>query len=255
MPPGSPFAAGGDPPRWRASALLSLSSASGVADVAFLGRSAAYTAASARYDDIVDGVYLSSSAPGREPLRVLATGDAAAPVDVEAPTDAVVTALQLSGEALRGDWLAVQMTTSSADGSEVASGVYTARLDRSHAFSATFREPRGSPWWVEVGVSTTGPLRGVEARVDDGGWLSLDLLALFTHAKGNESWVEVTVRATAPLAGVDARADFGAWQPLASTPWGTWGAVVYVPDGSQVDFRARSPDDDVVTAGGYRWPR
>lgn len=78
--------------------------------------------------------------------------------------------------------------------------------------------------------------------------------ATFSPRPGNEWWVETRVSATEPLAGVDARIVGAEWHALTLRSWGAWAASFHVPDGSLVEFRARSTDGDVATSGRYLWP-
>lgn len=81
-----------------------------------------------------------------------------------------------------------------------------------------------------------------------------DFTATFSGVKGNEWWVQVSVSANEPLAGVDARVDCGAWVSLTDQGWG-WAKSFHVPDGSKVDFRARSTTGAVDGSGtAYVWP-
>ena len=81
-----------------------------------------------------------------------------------------------------------------------------------------------------------------------------DFSATFRTNGGNEWWVAVKVDANQPLAGVDARANGGAWRALSLRSWGEWAASFHVPDGSVVEFRARSTSGGEAVSGGYRWP-
>ena len=78
--------------------------------------------------------------------------------------------------------------------------------------------------------------------------------ATFRPKAGNQWWVETYVDANEPLAGVDARVVGGPWHALAKRSWGAWAASFHVPDGSHVEFRARSADGDSDLSGRYRWP-
>jgi hypothetical protein len=78
--------------------------------------------------------------------------------------------------------------------------------------------------------------------------------ATFSGAKGNQWWVQVNVAANQPLAGVDARVNCGSWVALTLQSWGGWAKSFHVPDGSKVDFRARSTTGATDTSGGYIWP-
>lgn len=42
------------------------------------------------------------------------------------------------------------------------------------SFTATFNNPRGNNWWIEVNVSSNGTLAGVDARVSGGAWQALN---------------------------------------------------------------------------------
>ncbi|HEX2021821.1 MAG TPA: VCBS repeat-containing protein, partial [Candidatus Thermoplasmatota archaeon] len=50
-------------------------------------------------------------------------------------------------------------------------------------FSATFRNPRGNEWWIEVDVSSTSSLAGVDARVNGGAWTALEKKSWGSWAK------------------------------------------------------------------------
>ena len=78
--------------------------------------------------------------------------------------------------------------------------------------------------------------------------------ATFHKPSGNEWWVQVYVDANEPLAGVDARVDGGAWRALELKSWGAWARSIHAPEGSIVEFRARSADGDTDLSGKYRWP-
>jgi hypothetical protein len=78
--------------------------------------------------------------------------------------------------------------------------------------------------------------------------------ATFTGVKGNEWWVQANVAANQALAGVDARVNCaGTWHPLTKQGWGGWAASFNVPNGSKVDFRARSTSGASDLSGGYIW--
>ena len=80
-----------------------------------------------------------------------------------------------------------------------------------------------------------------------------DFTATFTPTSGNEWWVQVKVSASQSLAGVDARVNGGAWQPLTLRSWGDWAASVHAPQGSVVQFQARSTSGATALSGCYRW--
>ncbi len=83
--------------------------------------------------------------------------------------------------------------------------------------------------------------------------------ATFTNVKGNEWWVQAHVRANSghTIIGVEVRVDGGAWQPLAKQSWGThdWALSTHLPEGSRLEFRARSGVDGAseLSDGCYRW--
>ena len=81
-----------------------------------------------------------------------------------------------------------------------------------------------------------------------------DFDATFDAKGGNEWWVQVDVDANQALAGVDARANGGAWHALTLRSWGDWAGSFHVPDGSIVEFRARSTSGESEISGGYVWP-
>lgn len=80
--------------------------------------------------------------------------------------------------------------------------------------------------------------------------------AEFRPTAGNEWWVQVRVDSSKPLSGVHARVgDTGTWMPLAKKSWGDWAASFHVPQGSLVEFRARSTDGFFdLSEGAWRWP-
>ena len=78
--------------------------------------------------------------------------------------------------------------------------------------------------------------------------------ATFKNVRGNVWWVEADVFANEWLAGVDARVGSGPWVPLTKQSWGSWAKSMSAPEGSVVQFRARSLDGDVATSATYTWP-
>lgn len=86
---------------------------------------------------------------------------------------------------------------------------------------------------------------------DDSSSSALD--AAFSTSGGNEWWIEVYVDANERLAKVDARIDGGQWQSLEHKDWGSWAQSYHAPEGSHVEFRATSSDDDTVLSPTYRW--
>lgn len=173
------------------------------------------------------------------------------------------------------------------------------------AFNATFEVPSTvNEWWVEVKVTATDPVAGVEARVNGGAWVALAftdwgswaksfyvargsdvqfratasfgdqvISPTFTwlgaappppppgtfeptfhpRAQDNNWWVEVEVRSTSTIAKVEAQANGGAWIVLDKTSWGTWAKSFFVPDNSQVRFRATSSAGETALSASYPW--
>lgn len=80
-----------------------------------------------------------------------------------------------------------------------------------------------------------------------------DFDARFSDPGGNEWWVEVDVEANEPLAGVDARIDGGPWRALQLKSWGDWAASYHAPEGSIVQFRARSTGGAEDVSPCWRW--
>ena len=65
-------------------------------------------------------------------------------------------------------------------------------------FTATFKNVRGNEWWVETDVSVSGgTLAGVDARVNGGSWIALDLKSYGSWAKSFHAVGTVEFRARA----------------------------------------------------------
>lgn len=78
--------------------------------------------------------------------------------------------------------------------------------------------------------------------------------AAFSGVKGNTWWEEARVSVTGgTLAGVDVRMNGGTWKPLSLKSWGAWAASYNAPDGTIVQFRARSTGGAEALSGCYRW--
>ena len=75
--------------------------------------------------------------------------------------------------------------------------------------------------------------------------------ATFTPTASNAWWVQVKVDSSATLTGVDARVDGGAWKPLTLRSYG-WAASMSAPEGSTVQFQAKSASGSLLS-GCYRW--
>lgn len=75
----------------------------------------------------------------------------------------------------------------------------------------------------------------------------------FRSPSGNEWWVQVHVDTSRSLEGVDARVGEGPWEPLALKSWGAWAASRHAPEGSIVQFRARSAAATTHLSDCYRW--
>ncbi|HET6398344.1 MAG TPA: expansin C-terminal domain-related protein [Candidatus Thermoplasmatota archaeon] len=78
--------------------------------------------------------------------------------------------------------------------------------------------------------------------------------ATFSNPRGNMWWVEVDVGSSKSLAGVDMRVSGGSWSAMQKTDWGSWARSTHVPDGSEVEFRARATDGSVATSQKFLWP-
>jgi hypothetical protein len=81
-----------------------------------------------------------------------------------------------------------------------------------------------------------------------------DFTATFEpRAVGNDWWIEARVTANEPLAGVQGRVNSGTWHDLSATSWGTWAKSVNAPNGSQVQFQARSTTGATALSSSSTW--
>jgi hypothetical protein len=115
-----------EPPRWRSSAFLAHSR---IADgVVFKARTATYDASTESYEEIVDGLYLSSTATRSGPVTLVDTTSPASILDPEAQPDAIVTELGIERDGFRGRWLAITATMGveddEAEEEEGIAGIY-----------------------------------------------------------------------------------------------------------------------------------
>lgn len=78
--------------------------------------------------------------------------------------------------------------------------------------------------------------------------------ASFATPRGNAWWIETDVDTDRRLAGVEVRVDGGSWTSLGRTAWGSWARTLDVPEGSVVQFLARTPDGAQARSDCYRWP-
>jgi hypothetical protein len=140
-PPGAGESEGeAEPPRWRSSAFLAVSTANAatVIRVAFLARSAELDLVTNVYLNPLDGIYLASG-PGQSTAKVLVeTGmdgtvldpDAVWDVDEDPATPDVplpIASVALEREAFRGDWLAITASMGTED-TEGWAGIYLTEL-------------------------------------------------------------------------------------------------------------------------------
>lgn len=110
-----------EPPRWRSAAFISAFHKSGAkAQVAFKGRLAT--------PQTVDGLYLTT-VPAKNPsiTTLVDTTTPARQIDPAAPAGALVSALGLEREALRGPWLAITASMLDAVTGEAWAGVYVTK--------------------------------------------------------------------------------------------------------------------------------
>lgn len=110
-----------EPPRWRSAAFVSAFHKSGAkAQVAFKGRLAT--------PQTVDGLYLTT-VPAKNPsiTTLVDTTTPARQIDPAAPAGALVSALGLEREALRGPWLAITASMLDAVTGEAWAGVYVTK--------------------------------------------------------------------------------------------------------------------------------
>jgi hypothetical protein len=81
-------------------------------------------------------------------------------------------------------------------------------------FAATFVEPRGNEWWIEVGVDSEDAIASVSARVDGGDWFSLERTDWGSWARNTHVGEDVTVEFRATNAdGATTTSDKYAWPP------------------------------------------
>ena len=106
--------------------------------------------------------------------------------------------------------------------------------------SGGYRWPSGTP------TSDTG---GGTGGGDTGGTFS----ASFTPKSGNEWWIQVDVDSSQTVSGVDVRINGGSWRTLEKKSWGDWAGSYHAPEGSTVQFRAKSSGGDTALSGCYRW--
>lgn len=83
--------------------------------------------------------------------------------------------------------------------------------------------------------------------------LSIEPETAFTNVRGNAWWVEADVVSDHPVDAVEARVDGGEWQPLSSTVWGSWARSLQVPEGSVVELRAITGDEE-TRSHCHAWP-
>lgn len=106
--------------------------------------------------------------------------------------------------------------------------------------------------------SETGAMAISEAYLWPSGSLATDtdaetFDAQFFNVRGNNWWVETDVSANKSI--VDVRAVInGTNYAMERTDWGSWAVSVFVPDGSIVQFSARSLGDFVDVSEEYLWP-
>ncbi|HUR61623.1 MAG TPA: hypothetical protein VM286_04590 [Candidatus Thermoplasmatota archaeon] len=181
-----------------------------------------------------------------EQVTVTTTGGTLSKVDVRLNGGAWQPLQKQSWGGYAGSYHAVQGTivqfrATSATGATDLSGCYR-WISPSNTDAATTSCPGG-------GGTTTTSSTSASSTTSSGGFD-----ATFSGVQGNEWWVQATVKANQAIAGVDARVNCGAWQVLAKQSWGGWAASFHVPDGSKVDFRARSTTGTQDVSGGYVWP-
>ncbi len=75
----------------------------------------------------------------------------------------------------------------------------------------------------------------------------------FENVVGNEWWIEADVGSAQPIESVHVSIEGGSWMRLDATDWGTWATSEHVPDGTVLQFQARSHEGDTATSQCYRW--
>jgi hypothetical protein len=121
---GSPGTGGGDsgsePPRWRSTSFIAVTSDDGTFEVAFKGIKA---------NSLVDGVYLANGAHPTTLSPVIDTTTPGPLVDREAPIGTVVSAVGLERDGFRNEHLAITASMLNADATVSWGGVYVTKLD------------------------------------------------------------------------------------------------------------------------------
>jgi hypothetical protein len=142
-PPGAGESEGeAEPPRWRSSAFLAVSTAdtATVIRAAFLARTGDIDPVTNVYVDPVDGIYLATG-PGQGPIMtVIETGTDGTVLDPEAVWDddedtttpevpLPIASVALERDAFRGDWLAITASMGTED-TEGWAGIYLTEVPR-----------------------------------------------------------------------------------------------------------------------------
>jgi len=120
----------GEPPRWRASTFVAVSSAGSATWTVFKARTGEPDPFSRSYEHPLDGVYLSKQ-PGRPGLeRVVDTLTPGEVLDPEAPVGSLVTEIGIERDGLRGKWLAIsaRMGDGHDEDEEGLAGIYLTRV-------------------------------------------------------------------------------------------------------------------------------